>query len=117
MVRNVLQWVKANGGAKGMESRNRKKAETLYAAIDARADYYRCPIEKDSRSTMNVVFRLPTEELEAKFVKDAQAAGMAGLKGHRSVGGIRASIYNAVEPSSVDTLVQFMDEFAKKNGG
>ena len=85
-------------------------------AFDAKSDYYKCPVEKDSRSVMNVVFRLPTEALEEKFVKDAKGADMVGLKGHRSVGGIRVSMYNAVTLDQVKTLVSFMDDFAKKNG-
>ena len=116
MMRNVLRWVKAEGGAAGMKTRNEKKASLLYAAIDARADYYRCPVEKASRSVMNPVFRLPTEDLEKKFVSDAKKAGMVGLKGHRSAGGIRASIYNATSPEDVAALVSFMDDFAKANG-
>jgi phosphoserine aminotransferase len=114
LTRNVLQWVKAQGGAEAMEKRNRGKAEALYAAIDGRADFYRCPVDKGSRSTMNVVFRLPSEELEKKFIADAQAQGMVNLKGHRSVGGIRVSLYNAIEPAHVDKLVSFMDDFAAK---
>jgi phosphoserine aminotransferase len=112
LTRNVLQWVKAQGGAEAMEKRNRQKAEALYGAIDARADFYRCPVEVASRSTMNVVFRLPSEELEQKFIADAKAQGMVNLKGHRSVGGIRVSLYNAIEPAHVDKLVAFMDDFA-----
>ncbi len=116
MVRNVLRWIKDNGGLAAMERRNKGKAERLYGVIDALPDFYRCPVEKGSRSVMNVVFRLPTEELEAKFIAEAKAAGMVGLKGHRSVGGCRASIYNAMEPEGVDVLASFMEEFARKNG-
>ena len=97
-----------------MEARNRQKAARLYAAIDKHGDYYRCPVEKESRSVMNVVFRLPTEADEERFVAEAKAKGMIGLKGHRSVGGIRASIYNAVQPEWVEALADFMGEFAKK---
>jgi phosphoserine aminotransferase len=114
LVRNVLAWLKGLGGLPAMEQRNRKKAGVLYGAIDRNAGYYRCPVEKESRSVMNVVFRLPTEADEERFVKEAKAKGMIGLKGHRSVGGIRASIYNAVEPAWIDALASFMDEFAKK---
>ena len=116
IVRNVLQWVKAEGGLESMERRNRKKGDLLYSVIEAHPDFYRCPVEEGSRSYMNVVFRLPTEELEAKFVADARTAGMVGLKGHRSVGGCRASIYNAMEPAGVQALVDFMERFARDNG-
>ncbi len=116
LVRNVLQWVKAQGGLPGMEKRNRTKAESLYGAIDKLEDFYRCPVERESRSVMNVVFRLPTEALEEQFVKEAKAEKMVGLKGYRTVGGIRASTYNAVSPEDVQTLVSFMEAFAKKHG-
>ena len=116
MVRNVLAWVEQNGGLPAMERRNRAKAERLYGVIDAHPDFYRCPVAKGSRSVMNVVFRLPSEELEARFVTEAKDAGMVGLKGHRSVGGCRASIYNAMEPEGVEILARFMEEFARKNG-
>ncbi|MCA9758798.1 MAG: 3-phosphoserine/phosphohydroxythreonine transaminase [Candidatus Eisenbacteria bacterium] len=116
IVRNVLDWVKAEGGLEAMEKRNREKGDLLYSAIEAHGDFYRCPVEKGSRSFMNVVFRLPTEELEAKFVAEAKAAGLSGLKGHRSVGGCRASIYNAMEKAGVQALVDFMEGFAKTNG-
>jgi phosphoserine aminotransferase len=96
-----------------MEKRNRAKAEMIYGMIDENPDFFRCPVEVDSRSVMNLVFRLPSEELEKKFVADAAEAGMVGLKGHRSVGGIRASIYNAMEPESVQTFVDFAKAFAK----
>jgi phosphoserine aminotransferase len=88
----------------------------LYAAIDAHPGFYKCPVEKGSRSLMNVVFRLPSEELEDRFVAEAKKAGMVGLKGHRSVGGVRVSLYNAVEPAWVDALVGFMNDFVKKAG-
>lgn len=111
MVRNVLSYVKSQGGAAGMEKHNRAKAAALYEAIDGSNGYYNCPVEADSRSLMNVVFRLPSEDLEKKFVADAAAAGMVGLKGHRSVGGIRASIYNAMRADGVQALVDFMAKF------
>jgi len=116
MVRNVLQWVKANGGAAGMQKRNDAKGALLYGAIDGNADFYRCPIERESRSLMNVVFRLPSEDLEKKFLAEAAKNELMGLKGHRSVGGIRCSIYNAMEPAGVEKLVAFMKDFASKNG-
>jgi phosphoserine aminotransferase len=116
MLRNVLLWVKDQGGLTAMEKRNRGKADALYAAIDGSNGYYRCPVELSTRSVMNINFRLPSEELEEKFVKAATAEGLVGLKGHRSVGGIRASLYNAMEPAGVEKLVEFMGTFAKSNG-
>jgi phosphoserine aminotransferase len=116
LARNTLRWLKGEGGVSAMERRNRQKAKAIYDAIDASGGFYRCPVEPASRSIMNVVWRLPTEELEETFVKEATAQKMIGLKGHRSVGGIRASLYNAVEPAWCDALAQFMKEFAKKKG-
>ncbi|MDH3726134.1 MAG: 3-phosphoserine/phosphohydroxythreonine transaminase [Myxococcales bacterium] len=115
MVRNVLRWVKAQRGAPAMEKRNRAKAEMIYGMIDGNPDFFRCPIEVNSRSVMNPVFRLPSEELEKKLIADAAAAGMVGIKGHRSVGGIRTSIYNAMEPQSVQKFVDFAQAFAKSH--
>jgi phosphoserine aminotransferase len=114
MVRNVLSWLKETGGLGAMEARNRAKAARLYGTIDGHAAFYRCPVERESRSVMNVVFRLPSEQLEEAFVAEAKKRGMVGLKGHRSVGGIRVSTYNAVEPAWVDALCDFMEEFAKR---
>lgn len=116
MVRNVLEWVKDEGGLTAMESRNRAKGDRLYGVIAANPGFYSCPVADDSRSYMNVVFRLPSEDLEAAFVAEAKAAGMVGLKGHRSVGGCRASIYNAMPGEGVEVLAQFMEEFARRNG-
>jgi phosphoserine aminotransferase len=116
LVRNVLSWVKAEGGVSAMQTRNERKAGAIYEAIDASGGFYRCPVEPACRSIMNVVWRLPTPELEERFVKEATAERMIGLKGHRSVGGIRASLYNAVEPAWCDALASFMKSFAKKNG-
>ncbi len=113
MVRNVLEHMKANGGLAAVEKTNRAKAALLYGAIDADADFWRGPVERESRSTMNVVWRLPTEDLEERFVKEATKQGLVGLKGHRSAGGIRASIYNAVPLESVAVLVEFMNAFRK----
>ena len=110
-LRNVMQWVKDQGGVKAMQKRNADKAGALYEAIDG--DYYRSPVHEDSRSLMNVVFRLPSEDLEKKFVAEAKSAGLHGLKGHRSVGGIRASIYNAVSPEALEALVAFMAKFKR----
>ena len=116
LMKNVLEWMEAEGGLEAMKRRNQKKADILYGAIEESGGWYASPVEKDSRSQMNVVFRLPNEELENKFVKQAEAKGMVGLKGHRSVGGIRASTYNAVSPEGVERLVDFMRAFKKENG-
>ena len=112
LVRNVLAWAKDRGGLDAIEAENRRKADRIYAAIDGRPDFYRSPVDRASRSTMNVVFRLPTEELESRFVAEATKARMIGLKGHRSVGGIRVSLYNAVSLAWAETLASFMDTFA-----
>ncbi len=111
----AMKWLLSIGGLAAIDQMNERKANKLYAEID-RTGYYKGHAAKDSRSRMNVTFRLPNEELEAKFVKEAKAAGMDGLKGHRSVGGLRASIYNAFPEKGVDVLVEFMKEFEKKNG-
>lgn len=111
MLRNVLAEVKASGGLSAVEVQNRKKAEILYGAIDARPDFYKCPIEVGSRSVMNVVFNLPSPEQEAEFVAAASKLGMVGLKGHRSVGGIRVSMYNAAPVEWIEALVKFMKDF------
>ncbi len=116
MVRNVLLWLKEQGGLKAMETTNRAKGDLLYGVMADNPDFYRCPVSEDSRSYMNVVFRLPSEDLEAKFVSEAKAAGMVGLKGHRSVGGCRASIYNAMPLEGAEYLAEFMADFAKRNG-
>jgi phosphoserine aminotransferase len=94
-----------------VEKINREKAKLLYDVIDQRSDFFACPVEKDARSTMNVVFTLKTPELEAEFLAEAQKRGMIGLKGHRSVGGMRASIYNAVPLEAVKALADFMRSF------
>ncbi len=114
LIRNVLAYTKEIGGLPEIERRNRAKADALYAAIDENADFFRAPVEKQSRSTMNVVFRLPSEELEKRFVAEASKQGMVGLAGHRSTGGIRASLYNAVPLASVEALIAFMKDFASK---
>jgi len=111
----VLKWLKKIGGLPAIEKMNREKGALLYKAIDSNS-FYRGHARKDSRSLMNVTFNLPDPELEAKFVKEATAAGLDGLKGHRSVGGCRASIYNAFPRDGVEKLVLFMEEFAKNNG-
>ncbi|MBN2032740.1 MAG: 3-phosphoserine/phosphohydroxythreonine transaminase [Deltaproteobacteria bacterium] len=112
----VLKWLEETiGGLEKMETINKEKANILYGFID-RSGFYRGTTEKDSRSLMNVTFRLPTEELEAKFVGEALKAGLGGLKGHRSVGGCRASLYNAIGVNDVKSLVEFMADFQKKEG-
>jgi phosphoserine aminotransferase len=111
----VCKWLQGKGGLEGMQRENEAKAGLLYDAIDA-TDFYRGHADADSRSIMNVTFRLPNEELEKRFAGEATAAGLDGLKGHRSVGGIRASIYNAFPREGVEALVSFMKEFEKKNG-
>jgi phosphoserine aminotransferase len=111
----VAKWALAEGGLPALAARNERKAAMLYAEID-RTGFYRGTAQKDSRSLMNVCFRLPTEDLEKAFVKEATAAGFDGLKGHRSVGGMRASIYNAFPEEGVTSLVDFMKEFEKKAG-
>jgi phosphoserine aminotransferase len=115
IMRLVIAWLVKRGGLAAIEKENLRKAEKLYAEID-RTGFYRGHARKDSRSRMNVTFRLPAEELEKKFAKEATAAGLDGLKGHRSVGGLRASMYNAFPEAGVDALVEFMREFERKNG-
>jgi phosphoserine aminotransferase len=115
LVRNVLAWIKSVGGAAQLQAWNEEKGRIVYGAIDADPEYYRSPIDRGSRSLMNIVFRLPSEALEEKFVKDATKAGLIGLKGHRNVGGIRASTYNAVSVADCQKLADFMKTFAEKN--
>ena len=115
IMRLVLAWLIRQGGLAAIEKKNIRKAEKVYAEID-RTGFYRGHAQKDSRSRMNITFRLPSEDLEKKFAKEATAAGLDGLKGHRSVGGLRASMYNAFPEEGADALVQFMREFEKSNG-
>jgi phosphoserine aminotransferase len=114
----VLEWIDSEGGAAAIEKRNAAKAKRLYDAIDNSGGYYAGPIEKSSRSRMNVTFRVGggNEEIERKFAKEATAAKLVGLAGHRSVGGMRASLYNAVTLEAIEALVSFMDDFKRKNG-
>lgn len=116
MVNLMMKWLKKNGGVAAMEKRNREKATYIYDAIDASGGFYRGHAQKDSRSLMNVTFRLPSEELESAFISEAKKAGLVGLKGHRSVGGMRASIYNAMPLAGCKLLADFMKDFAKRNG-
>jgi phosphoserine aminotransferase len=115
VMRLVMTWLLKNGGLEAAEKTNARKAAKLYAEID-RTGFYRGHAHKDARSRMNVTFRLGTEALEKTFAKEATAAGLDGLKGHRSVGGMRASIYNAFPEAGVDALIDFMKEFERKNG-
>jgi phosphoserine aminotransferase len=114
----VMEWIEAEGGVTGIEKRNEAKAKRLYDTIDSSGGYYSCPVEKASRSRMNVVFRVAgdDEAIEKKFAKEAEAAGIVGTPGHRSVGGMRVSLYNAVPPEAVQALVSFMREFQRING-
>ncbi len=116
MVSLVLKWIEETiGGLDAMERRNRQKADMLYDYMD-KSDFYLGTADKDSRSIMNITFRLKSEDLEKKFTAEAAKNSFGGLKGHRSVGGCRASIYNAIELESVRALIDFMEEFARKNG-
>ena len=115
-VQLVLKWLEDTvGGLEKMAAINQEKAQLLYSFMDD-SDFYRATAAADSRSLMNVTFRLPDEDLEKRFVEQALANGLGGLKGHRSVGGCRASIYNAITVESVQALVDFMKSFARKNG-
>jgi phosphoserine aminotransferase len=115
MVSLTTKWLLDNGGLEAMQKRNQEKAKVLYDAIDASGGYYKGHAQKDCRSLMNVTWTMKNEDLEKKFVKEATAAKMDGLKGHRSVGGLRASIYNAFPKEGVVALVDFLKEFQKKN--
>ena len=115
IMRLVMKWLLKEGGLAAIDKHNARKADKLYAEID-RTGFYRAHAQKDSRSRMNVTFRLPSEDLEKKFAKEATAAGLDGLQGHRSVGGMRASIYNAFPEAGVDALVAFMREFERQHG-
>lgn len=112
----VFQWLKRQGGLPGIATVNAEKARILYAAIDGSEGFYTNPVDPDCRSAMNVPFVLANSELDAAFLAEAKAAGVLGLKGHKSVGGMRASIYNAVSLVAVQALVSFMNDFAKRNG-
>jgi phosphoserine aminotransferase len=111
----TMKWLKSFGGLAAIARANERKASTLYAEVD-RTGFYRGTAQKESRSIMNVTFRLPSEALEKEFEKAATATGLDGLKGHRLVGGMRASIYNAFPQEGVDALVQFMREFERTKG-
>jgi phosphoserine aminotransferase len=116
VVQLVAKWIEETvGGMDKMEAVNDGKAQVLYGYLDSQ-NFYRGTAEPGSRSRMNITFRLPTPELEKAFIEQSLAAGLGGLKGHRSVGGCRASLYNAVSMASVQALVDFMKEFVRKNG-
>ncbi len=110
----VFKWIQSQGGLSAMAEHNESKARLLYDYLDS-SDFFRGTVQRDSRSLMNVCFRAPTEELETKFINEATKRGLDGLKGHRSVGGMRASIYNACPPAAVEALVRFMKEFERAN--
>ncbi len=114
----VLEWIESEGGVPGMEKRNNAKAGLLYDAIESSGGFYSCPVEESSRSKMNVVFRVAggDEAIEKKFAVEAAAAGLVGTPGHRSVGGMRVSLYNAVTPEAVEALTSFMREFRRACG-
>jgi len=111
----IFQWLKEQGGLAAIEQRNRRKAETLYGYIDS-SGFYANPVDRKARSWMNVPFTLPRSELDAAFLQESKDAGLLALKGHKLVGGMRASLYNAVTQDSVDALVGFMRDFARRNG-
>ncbi len=115
IVEKVLRWLEGAGGIPGIQAMNRRKADLLYSAIDS-SEFYRGTAETKSRSLMNVTFRLAKEELEVKFIDQAAEHGLVALKGHRSVGGMRASIYNACTFESAEALVDFMKDFEQRNG-
>jgi phosphoserine aminotransferase len=110
-----MKWLKSLGGLAAIAEANERKASKLYAEID-RTGFYRGTAQKQSRSLMNVTFRLATEDLEKAFVKESTTAGLDGLKGHRSVGGMRASLYNAFPEAGVDALIDFMRHFESRHG-
>jgi len=114
----VTEWIAAEGGLAGIEKRNEAKARLLYETIDGSGGYYRCPVDRASRSLMNVVFRVAggDEAAEKEFAKGAARANLVGTPGHRSVGGMRISLYNAVELDAVEALVAFMREFERARG-
>ena len=116
IIKLVLEWLKGKGGLAGIEKLNRAKKDAVYGVIDSAPDYFKCPVERGSRSWMNIVFRLPSEELEKKFLAEATAAGLIGLKGHRSVGGIRVSLYNAMPLEGAQKVAELMTSFKKANG-
>lgn len=116
IVNEVLKWIEEQGALEGVEKMNRKKAGLIYDTIDGSEGFYRGPVDTGSRSIMNITFRLTSEELEKQFVQESEKEGFVGLKGHRSVGGLRASIYNAVPYENCKALTDFMSHFQKTHG-
>jgi len=112
----VFKWILKMGGLEAIHQRNEHKAAIIYAAIDGSKGFYKGHARPDSRSAMNILFKCPTAELDDKFLTEALKAGMDQLKGHRSTGGVRASTYNAMPRAGCEALVNFMGEFARKNG-
>ncbi len=115
MVNEVLKWIQEEGGLEGIERINQQKAALLYDRIDSSEGFYRGCVDVADRSIMNVTFRLANEDLEKQFIKESEQAGFIGLKGHRSVGGLRASIYNAVPLENCQALAEFMDSFKQRH--
>ncbi|HXI15635.1 MAG TPA: 3-phosphoserine/phosphohydroxythreonine transaminase [Chloroflexota bacterium] len=113
LMKCVLEWVRDSGGLEQIQRWNAEKASMVYGAIDRHADFYRCPVERDSRSQMNVVFRLPSEADEKRFLAEAERRGMIGLKGHRSTGGVRVSLYNAIPVEWASALADLMEDFVR----
>jgi len=113
-----LEWIESEGGIPGIEKRNEAKAKRIYDSIESSGGFYSCPVEKGSRSRMNVVFRVAggDDAVEKKFAAEAAAARLVGTPGHRSVGGMRVSLYNAVTPEAVEALTTFMREFSRTHG-
>jgi phosphoserine aminotransferase len=112
----VLRWIRDQGGVAAMEDRAARRSGAVYRAIEESGGFYRSPVEPADRSHMNVVFRTPSDEQDSAFVKEAEQEGLVNLKGHRSVGGIRASIYNAMTDEGVESLVAFMSAFRDRHG-
>jgi phosphoserine aminotransferase len=115
IVKLVLEWIRDQGGLSAVETINKAKKDIVYGLLDENPDYFSTPVRKDSRSWMNLVFRLPSEELEQKLIAEAKAAGFIGLKGHRSVGGIRVSLYNAMTLEGAEKVAEFIMNFRKNN--
>jgi phosphoserine aminotransferase len=111
MIRNVLAWLQEQGGVAAIARQNEEKASLIYGVLDEHPDFFLAPVERASRSQMNVVFRLPTEALEERLIREAKERGLVGLKGHRSVGGLRVSLYNAVSLASAEALARFLRDF------
>jgi len=116
IIKLVFEWILKQGGLHAVEKLNTAKKDCIYQTMDNSPDFFRGTVELESRSWMNITMRLPSEDLEKKFIADAKAAGFVGLKGHRSVGGIRVSLYNAMTLEGAEKLAAFMEDFRKKNG-